>query len=130
MMSAEDKLAKKQQTEVARRQQPASFQPAVDICETAEALILKFDMPGVSRENVDITVDKGMLTIVGKADPEQSGQAVYRETRIGDYQREFTLTEDVDAEHISAEMAAGVLTLTIPKPEKVKPKKIQIKATG
>ena len=129
-MAAEDKLKKTQKAEVTRRTEHPHFQPAVDICETAEALILTFDMPGVSKENVDITIDKGTLTIVGKAEPEQVGQAVYRETRVGDYQRQFTLTEDVDAEHITAEMNAGVLTLKIPKPEKAKPKKIQIKAAG
>lgn len=133
---AEDKLAKKQRTEVTRRgeqppqQQQMFFQPAVDICETADELVATFDMPGVSKDNVDITVDRDKLTVVGKADPEQEGQAVYRETRVGDYRREFTLTEDVNAENITAEMAAGVLTLKIPKAEKAKPKKIQIKAAG
>ncbi len=130
-MTAEDKLAKKQKAEVTRRAEPqAYFQPAVNICETGGELIVTFDMPGVSRDNVDITVDKEKLTVLGKADPEQAGRPVYRETRVGDYRREFTLTEDVNAERISAEMAAGLLTLKIPKAEKARPKKIQIQAAG
>ena len=86
-------------------------------------------MPGVKKENAEITVDNGTLTVTGKAEPEESGTVLYRETRIGDYQRQFALPEDVDAGNITAEMNAGVLTVTIRKPEQYKPKKIQITGT-
>jgi HSP20 family protein len=126
-MTAKDKLAKKEQTDVVRRQEQAQYyQPAVDIRETSGDVILQFDMPGVEKENVDLTVDKGILTVTGKADEEESGTAVYRETRVGDYRRQFNLTEDVDADAITAEMEAGVLTVKIHKPEKAKPTRIQI----
>ncbi|MHC4627331.1 MAG: Hsp20/alpha crystallin family protein [Planctomycetota bacterium] len=126
-MTAKDKLAKKEQTDVVRHQEQTQYyQPAVDIRETSGDVILQFDMPGVEKDNVDLTVDKGILTVTGKADEEESGTAVYRETRVGDYRRQFNLTEDVDADSITAEMEAGVLTVKIHKPEKAKPKRIQI----
>jgi HSP20 family molecular chaperone IbpA len=85
-------------------------------------------MPGVAKENVDITVDKDMLTVVGRADPEEPGEAVYRETHIGDYRRQFTLSSDVDPQKISATMNAGVLTVEIGKAERARPRKIEITA--
>jgi len=126
-MTAQDKLARKEQADVVRRQEQTQYyQPAVDIRETHEEVILQFDMPGVAKENVDLTVDKGILTVTGKANEEETGTAVYRETRIGDYQRQFNLTDDVDPNTISAEMDAGMLTVKIRKSEKAKPKRIQI----
>jgi HSP20 family molecular chaperone IbpA len=96
----------------------------------ADAVLLKLDMPGVAKENVDLTIDKDMLTIVGKADPEESGEPVYRETYVGGYQRQFTLTADVDPNNVTATMNHGVLTVKIGKAEQVKPKKIKIAAAG
>jgi HSP20 family protein len=129
MMATKHELAERQQAEVTRRQeQPAYYQPAVDVSETAEGLILRYDMPGVAKDNVDITLDKGTLSVTGKAQPEESGTAVYRETRVGDYRREFTLPEDVDPDRIVAEMNEGVLTVRIAKAEKAKPRKITIAA--
>jgi HSP20 family protein len=130
-MTAHDTLAKRDQAEVVRKERTEEtvfFRPATDVLETHEAVVLRFDMPGVSKDHVDITVDKGTLTVTGHAEKEQTGQCVYRETRIGDYQRQFTLTEDVDVDHVTAEMDAGVLTIDIPKAEKAKPKKIKVAA--
>lgn len=128
-MATKQELAERQQTEVTRREErPSYFQPAVDVSETAEGLVLRYDMPGVRKGNVDTTMDKGVLVVTGKAEPEQFGTPVYRETFVGDYRREFTLPEDVDADRITAEMNAGTLTIRIRKPEKAKPKKIAIAA--
>jgi len=130
-MTAHDTLAKRNPSEVVRKERQEEavfFRPATDVLETGEAVVLRFDMPGVSKDRVDITVDKGILTVTGHADKEQTGQCVYRETRIGDYQRQFSLTEDVDVDKVTAEMSAGVLTIQIPKAEKAKPKKIKIAA--
>jgi HSP20 family protein len=124
---AEEKLAKKEQSDVIRREQrPEYFRPAVDISETSEAIIMKFDMLGVDKEDVEITADKSTLTVIGNVNSEQPGEAVYQETRIGNYRREFTLPDDVNTGKISAEMNDGVLTIKIPKPEKAKPKRIKI----
>lgn len=102
------------------------FQPATDVRETENHIVIQFDMPGVSGDNVDLTIEKGTLTVTGKADPEEQGTAVYRETHIGDYQRTFTLSDDVDMEDVTAEMNAGVLTVQVAKAEKAKPKRVEI----
>ena len=128
-MTAQE-LAQREHTEVKRRhaEHRTTFRPATDIWETAEEVLIKFDMPGVASENVNLTVEQGTLTVTGQPYPEVEGTPVYRETRIGDYQRQFSLSEDVDPEGIHAEMKAGVLTVRIPKPEKAKPKRIAIKS--
>ena len=128
-MTAQE-LTQRKQADVTRREPAikAYFRPATDIWETTEQVVITFDMPGVPSENIDLTVEKGTLTVTGTARPEEEGTAVYRETRIGNYQREFTLSEDIDPDHILAEMKSGVLTVRIPKPEKVKPKRIAIKS--
>jgi len=131
-MVAQETLSKTGQAEVVRAPQEEAvfFRPATDVFETQDCVVLKFDMPGVAKDGADITVDKGLLTVTGHARKEQPGQCVYRETRVGDYQRQFTLSEDVEVDAIAAEMDAGVLTIRIPKPEKVKPRKIQVASTA
>ena len=127
---AKKEIAKHEKVNVVRteKEQTQYYQPATDVRETDQEVILQFDMPGVSSENVELTVEKGTLTVTGKADPEEQGNAVYRETHIGDYRRVFSLNESVDTEHVSADMKAGVLTVRIPKPEKAKPKHIAVKS--
>jgi len=120
---------KTQQAQVVRREEQTQyFQPAADIAETAEAVILKLDMPGVAKDDVDITIDKDMLSITGRAQPEEAGESVYRETYVGDYRRQFTLSADVDPNDVSAAMKDGVLTVTVGKAKAAKPKKIKIAA--
>jgi HSP20 family protein len=128
MAPNQQEITRPQQAAVTRREEQTQqcFVPPVDISETPDGLVLRYDMPGVKKDNADITVDKGTLTVTGKVEPEESGTPAYRETRIGDYRREFTLPNDVDAGHISAEMNAGVLTVRINKPEEAKPKRIRI----
>lgn len=126
-MTAEDKLAKREKSEITREaERHEYYQPAVDISESSEELILKYDMPGVEKENVEITAEKNTLSVIGNVDKEDFGTAVYQETRIGNYSRDFTLPDDVDTDNISAEMKNGVLTVKISKPEKAKPKRIAI----
>jgi HSP20 family protein len=128
-MAAEQRPVKKEQAEVVRREeQERYFQPATDIVETTEGVTLKFDMPGVAKEHVDITVDKDALTILGKAEPEEAGNPVYRETYVGDYRRQFTLSTDMDPNNVAAAMSNGVLTVAIGKAEQAKPRKVQIAA--
>ena len=74
-MTAQETLAKKEPADVVRSEdQKQYYQPAVDVWETPEEVILQFDMPGVSKNNVDLTVDKGLLTVTGKTDEEDSGR--------------------------------------------------------
>ena len=127
---AKKEITKREKADVVQtdKEQIQYFQPATDVREMDKEVVLQFDMPGVSSESVELTVEKGTLTVTGTADPEEQGTAVYRETHIGNYRRIFSLNEGVDAEHIKADMKSGVLTVRIPKPEKAKPKRIAIKS--
>jgi HSP20 family molecular chaperone IbpA len=104
------------------------FMPAVDILENQNEIMILADMPGVDGKDVDIDLREDVLSIRGVVSPveDEKEVSVYREYNWGDYFRQFTLTEVIDQEKISAKMDDGVLRLTLPKKEKVKPKKIQI----
>lgn len=104
------------------------FVPAVDILENEEEIIVLADMPGVSSKNVDIDLRESVLTIEGRITPVEGEKevTVYREFDWGDYVRQFTLSDAIDQEKITAKMDLGVLRLTLPKAEKRKPQKIQV----
>lgn len=106
------------------------FIPAVDILENQNEIMILADMPGVDGKDVDIDLREDVLTIRGPVAPVEEGKevSVYREFNWGDFFRQFTLTEIIDQEKISAKIDDGVLRLTLPKKERVKPKKIQISA--
>jgi HSP20 family molecular chaperone IbpA len=106
------------------------FMPAVDILENQNEIMILADMPGVDGKDVDIDLREDVLSIRGAVSPVENEKevSVYREYNWGDYFRQFTLTEVIDQEKISAKMDDGVLRLTLPKKERVKPKKIQISA--
>ena len=128
---ADKELTSKTQTDVTRRVQQddrAVFVPAADIWETPEAITLTLDMPGVGPDDVHVNVQRGTLRVEGKVNTAVLGTALYAEQRIGDFEREFALSEDLDTNNVTAMMKAGVLTLTIGKADKVKPRKITIAA--
>jgi len=106
------------------------FVPAVDILENEEEIIILADMPGVTSKNVDIDLRESVLTIEGRISPVEGEKevTVYREFDWGDYLRQFTLSDAIDQEKITAKMDLGVLRLTLPKAEKRKPQKIQVTA--
>ena len=112
----------------ATRQAPADV-PVTDIYETKEALILLAEMPGVDPDNVDVAVENRVLTIAGHSTAsEPAGYTpVHAEYRDVDYQREFTLSDAVDASRIDAVMKDGVLRLAIPKAGPDPAKKISVK---
>lgn len=101
--------------------------PEVNIFETKDEYILEAEMPGVSKQGLEITLEGNVLTLVGhRSDAIPAGEAVYRESRPVDYRRVFELDPAVDGEKISAKVEEGVLTLTLPKSERVKPRKIAV----
>lgn len=106
------------------------FVPAVDILENEEEIIILADMPGVTSKSVDIDLRESVLTIQGRISPAEGEKevTVYREFDWGDYLRQFTLSDAIDQEKITAKMDLGVLRLTLPKAEKRKPQKIQVTA--
>jgi HSP20 family protein len=98
------------------RDRPA-FVPRVDIYEDDSEIVLMADMPGVDETSVDITLEDGVLTISGDVEPMQpEGYSLaYAEYRVGDYQRRFSVSNQVDQENIEATLKDGVLRLCLPK---------------
>jgi HSP20 family molecular chaperone IbpA len=107
-----------------------TYSPRVDLVETEDELVLFADLPGVRSEEVDIRCEEGELQIHGKAQPRQDANVSYltQEYGVGDFQRSFRLGETIDPGKISAELKNGVLTLHLAKSEKVKPRRIDVKA--
>ncbi len=105
------------------------YRPVADIVETDQGVTLFLEMPGVTPENVDITLEKRILSIRGRTNPPMPEKLnlVYAEYGEGDYERAFTLSEDFDPDRIEATMHDGVLTVTLPHAEAAKPKKIAVK---
>lgn len=122
--------AEKKSSEFASPEQTyqASYIPRFDIWEGDEELLLFGDLPGVGVDDLDIRFENRELTIRGKVPPRHEGEFVLNEYGTGDFSRSFTVGETIDTEKISAEMKDGVLTLRLPKSEKVKPRKIEINA--
>jgi HSP20 family molecular chaperone IbpA len=107
----------------------AVYRPLADIRDTGQGVVLSLDMPGVNRDGVEIDLERRVLTIRGRArvtSPE-GYRRVYTEYGEGDYERVFTLSEEIDESAIRAEMSNGVLTLTLPRAEAAKPRRIEVK---
>ena len=101
--------------------------PDVNIYETDDGYVLQAEMPGVTKQGLEIMLEGNTLTFVGRRDEQATeGNVLYRESRGANYRRVFELDPAIDSTKISAEMRQGVLTLTLPKAERVKPRKIQI----
>jgi HSP20 family protein len=110
------------------RAQERHAAPPVDIYETTNELVLTADLPGVSKDGLEVGIDDGMLTISGKpAHSAPSGDPVYREYELPSFFRQFEIGEEIDRDHVSAELKHGVLMLKLPKSEKAKPKQIEVR---
>lgn len=118
-------LAKSQQS----TQQPYVV-PPVDVFEDASGITLLADLPGVSREGLNIRVDGESLSIEGTAAAvgPQNLELVYGEAQVPAYRRRFTLSRELDTGRIEAQLKDGVLRLAIPKVEEAKPRRIEVKA--
>ncbi len=106
-----------------------SWAPPVDIYETQNALLVKAELPEVKREDIDIRLENGVLTIRGqrKLNEELKNYQCYRmESQYGTFSRSFSLPRTVNAEKIEANYKDGVLSITIPKHEETKARQIQI----
>jgi HSP20 family protein len=107
------------------------YRPLTDIVETDDGVRLMLEMPGVAANDVDVTLEKRVLTIRGKVQstsPEKL-QLAYAEYGEGDYERSFTLSDDFDPEKINASVSHGVLTVTLPRAAEAQPKKIAVTAS-
>ena len=103
------------------------YSPTVDIYESEEAITLFADLPGVEKDKLDINVEDQLLTITGLVpEPEERKQRIYSEYGIGGYSRSFKLGDTIDQSKINASLKDGVLTLLLPKAERLRPRKIEI----
>lgn len=101
--------------------------PLVDVESNENAYTIHAEMPGVDKSGLEITVDKGELTIIGHRQIEPlAGDPVYLEIRQADFRRVYELDPAVDMTKITAHIDQGLLTLTLPKSEPVKPRKITV----
>jgi len=108
--------------------QEQAILPAVDIFENETGITVQADMPGVSRDRLDVHIDSDTLTIEGRAEiPMPEGMdALYADIRSTRYQRSFSLSRELDTERIEAGLKDGVLTLRIPKREEHRPRRIEV----
>ena len=101
--------------------------PVATVLENADGYTLQVEMPGVSKEGLEMWVENNELTIVGRRSlPSVNGTAIHRESRRENFRRAFELDPSIDSAKISAKIEQGVLTLTLPKAEQVKPRKITV----
>jgi HSP20 family protein len=101
--------------------------PEVNIFETKDGYVLEAEMPGVNKEGLEITLEGNEIMITGHRHPETvSGEVLFRERPTADFRRVFELDPAIDTARIAAKMDQGVLTLTLPKSERVKPRKITV----
>jgi HSP20 family protein len=111
--------------ETAKRQEYIA--PEVNIFETKEGYVLEAEMPGVTKAGLEITLEGNELTLIGRRTTESvKGQVLFRESRDVDYRRVFELDPAIDTSKVNAKMDQGILTLTLPKSEQVKPRRITV----
>jgi HSP20 family protein len=106
------------------------YRPRVDILDTKDAVVLLADMPGVAEDSADVTLDKNVLTIRGSVTvPDEPGlQELATEYGIGDFERVFTLTDQIDRSEIAATMKDGVLRVRLPKAQEAASRRISVKS--
>ena len=107
-----------------------TFRPQVDIYETEQGLMLLADVPGAKPEGLEITLERHVLTIRAEVEDHapEGYSPVYQEYEVGDFECQFTLSGDFDADKIEASLVDGVLKLMIPRSPEAQPRRIEIKA--
>ena len=104
------------------------FIPAVDIFESETDVTVIAEMPGVTAEGIEVTLEDNVLTLKGKKEAElETGRVLLQEYESGNYQRRFTVAETIDQDKIKASMNNGMLRITLPKAEPAKPRRIEVK---
>jgi HSP20 family protein len=132
-MATNQELQVQQKRELENKEEATTptrvFAPIADIYETNDALTVILEMPGVEKNNVDIRVEDDILRVNGQLDLSKYKGLLplYTEYNIGNYARNFRLSNRIDQNKIAAELKDGVLRLTLPKAEEAKPRTIEIK---
>jgi HSP20 family protein len=100
---------------------------AASVTESAEGYMLEMEMPGVKKDGLDISVENNELTVIGRRSlPKVDGTLIHHESRPENFRRTFEIDPSIDANKISAKIDQGLVTLTLPKAEHVKPRKITV----
>jgi HSP20 family molecular chaperone IbpA len=134
-MAEKQELQVQEKREVEKAQEQTmpmrAFLPTADIFETEDALTVVLEMPGVDRNNIDVNVENGVLMIEGRIDfgKYEGLQPVYSEYNIGPFRRSFRISSRIDQDKIKADMRDGVITLTLPKAEQAKPRRIEVRTS-
>ena len=132
-MAGQQELQVQQKREVEKGQEATrptrAFMPNADIFETKDDLTVVLEMPGVDRDNINISVENGVLTVEGTINfgKYEGLQPVYSEYNVGPFRRSFRISSRIDQDNINAEMSDGVITLVLPKVEEVKPRRIEVR---
>ena len=110
-----------------RAQNEQFVAPSASVVEAGDGYTLEVEMPGVNKEGLEISIENNELTIRGRRSlPTVEGTLIHRESRPENYRRTFELDPSIDADKINAKIDQGVVTLTLPKAEHVKPRKIAV----
>ena len=129
---SQQELQAQHKREVEKKQESTmpvrDFVPVTDIFETEQALTVVLEMPGVSKESVEVGVKNDVLTITGRINSSkyEGLQPLYTEYNIGNYSRSFQISSKIEQEGIKAELKDGVMTLVLPKAEKAMPRRISV----
>jgi HSP20 family protein len=129
---AEQQVALRQKKELAQAEERTEagrfFSPYTDIHETGDAVVVTMEMPGVDKSAIDIRLDKGVLTVKGTVDAGkyEALRPIYSEYNVGNFIRTFTVSTKIDSAAISAAVADGVLTVTLPKAAEAVAKRITV----
>jgi HSP20 family protein len=105
------------------------WSPALDLVEKSDGYVLSVDLPGLSTEDVSLTIEDNVLTLSGARTREAGGESAayhHAERPVGSFARAVSLPKGVEAEGVNATFTDGVLEITIPKPEQAKPRRIEI----
>lgn len=105
------------------------YLPYTDIHESEDSILVTMEMPGVDREHLDVHLERNVLTVTGRVDYSsyEGLTPVYTEYNVGNYTRQFSVGNRIDAERISARIEAGVLTVTLPKVKEAVAKRIEVR---
>ena len=129
---SQQELQAQHKREVEKKQESTmpvrDFVPVTDIFETEQALTVVLEMPGVSKESVEVGVENDVITITGRIDSSkyEGLQPLSTEYNIGTYSRSFQISSKIEQEGIKAELKDGVMTLVLPKAEKAMPRRISV----
>jgi HSP20 family molecular chaperone IbpA len=132
MSAAKQEVAKRESTDVQAakaREESLTLVPPVDIYENAHVITVQADMPGVSKDGLNIQADRNSLVIEGNAviDVPAAMEAIHADVQATRYRRSFALSAELDAERIEATLKDGVLTLQIPKRAEFQPRKVEVR---